>query len=548
MIPSAMTEHRSDKEPEEHLTVAPIVGPEDPRRFTDSGIEIEALYTEDDLPADLDVGRPGEFPYTRGVHREMYRKQTWTMRQYAGYASAKESNERYRYLLSKGSTGLSMAFDLPTQLGLDSDNQRCLGEVGRTGVAIDTIDDMRTAFDGIPLDQVSTSMTINAPAACLLLLYELVGEEQGVGSEQLRGTTQNDVLKEYIARGNYIYPPQPTMRLTTDLFQYCQERVPKWNTISISGYHFREKGCSAVQEVAFTLSSGIAYVTAAIEKGLDVDDFAPRLAFFFNGHNNVFQEVAKFRAARRMWAHIMKERFGAESPKSTMLRFHTQTGGVTLTAQQPENNIVRVALQGFAAVCGGTQSLHTNGFDEALALPTEHAAKIALRTQQILAHESGAADTVDPFAGSYFVESLTDEIEARANELIAKVDSLGGSVNAIQFITGEIDESAWGYQERYRIGQDIVVGVNKFQEEDIEVPDLLRVDPESEREQLDRLKAFKQNRDQELVRKRLEELRETARGSENLLPSIRQALKDRCSLGEVCGAMQDVFGKYAPTF
>jgi methylmalonyl-CoA mutase N-terminal domain/subunit len=543
-----MTEHRSDKEPEEHLTVAPIVGPEDPRRFTDSGIEIEALYTEDDLPADLDVGRPGEFPYTRGVHREMYRKQTWTMRQYAGYASAKESNERYRYLLSKGSTGLSMAFDLPTQLGLDSDNQRCLGEVGRTGVAIDTIDDMRTAFDGIPLDQVSTSMTINAPAACLLLLYELVGEEQGVQSEQLRGTTQNDVLKEYIARGNYIYPPQPTMRLTTDLFQYCQERVPKWNTISISGYHFREKGCSAVQEVAFTLSSGIAYVTAAIEKGLDVDDFAPRLAFFFNGHNNVFQEVAKFRAARRMWAHIMRERFGAKNPKSTMLRFHTQTGGVTLTAQQPENNIVRVALQGFAAVCGGTQSLHTNGFDEALALPTEHAAKIALRTQQILAHESGAADTVDPFAGSYFVESLTDEIETRAGELIAKVDALGGSVNAIQFITGEIDESAWGYQERYRIGQDIVVGVNKFEEEDIEVPDLLRVDPESESEQVARLEAFKQNRDQQLVQQRLEELRETARGSENLLPAIRQALKDHCSLGEACGAMQDVFGKYAPTF
>jgi methylmalonyl-CoA mutase N-terminal domain/subunit len=543
-----MTEDRSQTAGKERLTVAPIVGPDDPRRFTDSGIEIEPLYDERDLPADLDLGTPGAFPYTRGVHREMYRKQTWTMRQYAGYASAKESNERYRYLLSKGSTGLSMAFDLPTQLGLDSDNPRCLGEVGRTGVAIDTIDDMRTAFDGIPLDQVSTSMTINAPAACLLLLYELVGEEQGVASEQLRGTTQNDVLKEYIARGNYIYPPQPTMRLTTDLFQYCNERVPKWNTISISGYHFREKGCSAVQEVAFTLSSGIAYVTAAIEKGLDVDDFAPRLAFFFNGHNNVFQEVAKFRAARRMWAHIMKERFGAQSPKSTMLRFHTQTGGVTLTAQQPENNIVRVALQGFAAVCGGTQSLHTNGFDEALALPTEHAAKIALRTQQILAHESGAADTVDPFAGSYFVESLTDEIEARANELIAKVDALGGSVNAIQFITGEIDESAWGYQERYRIGQDIVVGVNKFEEEDLEVPDLLRVDPESEREQVDRLKAFKTDRDQQLVAQRLDELREAARGEDNLLPAIRQALKDRCSLGEVCGAMQDVFGKYAPTF
>jgi methylmalonyl-CoA mutase N-terminal domain/subunit len=537
-----------DDESPERLTVAPIVGPDDERRFTDSGIEIGELYTEADVSADIDLGNPGEYPYTRGVHREMYRKQTWTMRQYAGYASAKESNERYRYLLSKGSTGLSMAFDLPTQLGLDSDNPRCEGEVGRTGVAIDTIEDMRTAFDGIPLDEVSTSMTINAPAACLLLLYELVGEEQGVASEQLRGTTQNDVLKEYIARGNYIFPPEPTMRLTTDLFQYCHQNVPRWNTISISGYHFREKGCSAVQEVAFTLSSGIAYVQAAIDSGLAVDDFAPRLAFFFNGHNNVFQEVAKFRAARRMWAKIMRERFGAENEKSTMLRFHTQTGGVTLTAQQPENNIVRVALQGFAAVCGGTQSLHTNGFDEALALPTEHAAKIALRTQQILANESGAADTVDPFAGSYFVEALTDEIETRANELIDKVDALGGSVNAIEFITGEIDESAWGYQERYRIGQDIVVGVNAFQEEDIEVPDLLRVDPESEREQLDRLRAFKADRDHALVKQRLEELREAARGSENLLPAIRQALKDRCSIGEACAAMQDVFGKYAPTF
>jgi methylmalonyl-CoA mutase, N-terminal domain len=534
---------------EERLTVAPIVGPEDPRRFTDSGIEVKPLYTEDDLPEDLRLGEPGAFPYTRGVHREMYRKQPWTMRQYAGYASAKESNERYRYLLAHGSTGLSMAFDLPTQLGLDSDNPRCLGEVGRTGVAIDTIDDMRTAFDGIPLDQVSTSMTINAPAAVLLLLYELVGEEQGVPSEQLRGTTQNDVLKEYIARGNYIYPPGPTMRLTTDLFAYCRDNVPRWNTVSISGYHFREKGCSAVQEVAFTLCSGIAYVQAAIDAGLAVDDFAPRLAFFFNGHNNVFQEVAKFRAARRMWATIMRERFGATDERSLRLRFHTQTGGVTLTAQQPENNIVRVALQGFAAVCGGTQSLHTNGFDEALALPSERAAKIALRTQQVIAHESGATDTVDPFAGSYYVEALTDEIEARAGELIAKVDELGGSVNAIEFITGEIDESAWGYQERYRIEQDVVVGVNRYvDEKDVEVPDLLRVDPESERAQVERLKAFKADRDQELVERRLEELREVARGTGNLLPAIKEALRDRASMGEVCGAMQDVFGAYAPTF
>jgi len=539
----------TDDRPDQHdLSVAPIVGPDDPRRFTDSGIEVKPLYDETDLPQPLELGEPGDFPYIRGVHREMYRKQTWTMRQYAGYASAKESNERYRYLLARGGTGLSMAFDLPTQLGLDSDNPRCLGEVGRTGVAIDTIDDMRTAFDGIPLDQVSTSMTINAPAACLMLLYELVGEEQGVPSEKLRGTTQNDVLKEYIARGNYIYPPEPTMRLTTDIFEYCAKNIPKWNTVSISGYHFREKGCSAVQEVAFTLCSGIAYVQAAVDRGMDVDDFAPRLAFFFNGHNNVFQEVAKFRAARRMWAHIMRDRFGAQNPKSMMLRFHTQTGGVTLTAQQAYNNIVRVALQGFAAVCGGTQSLHTNGFDEALALPTERAAKIALRTQQIIAHESGATDSVDPFAGSYFVESLTDEIEERAQKLIDKVDSLGGSVHAIQFITGEIDESAWGYQERYRIGQDIVVGVNSYEEDEVEVPDLLRVDPESEREQVERLAKFKSDRDAALVESRLEALREAARGTDNLLPFIKDALRDRCSLGEVCGAMGDVFGKYTPTF
>ena len=538
----------ASSEQDERLTIAPIVGPDDPRRFTDSGIEIDALYSEAEVPKDLELGQPGDFPYTRGVHEQMYRSQQWTMRQYAGYASAKESNERYRYLLSRGGTGLSMAFDLPTQLGLDSDNALCEGEVGRTGVAIDTIDDMRTAFDQIPLDQVSTSMTINAPASVLLMLYDLVAEEQGVPSDQLRGTVQNDILKEYIARGNYIYPPDASMRLTTDVFSYCAEKIPKWNTISISGYHFREKGCSAVQEVAFTLSTGIAYVQAAIDRGLDVNDFAPRLAFFFNGHNNVFQEVAKFRAARTMWAQIMKQRFGATNPKAMMLRFHTQTGGVTLTAQQPENNIVRVALQGFAAVCGGTQSLHTNGFDEALALPSEQAAKTALRTQQIIAAESGAADTVDPFAGSYYVESLTAEIESRSSELIAKVDELGGAVHAIEFITAEIDESAWGYQERYRTKQDIVVGVNEYIEEQIEVPGLLRVDPESEREQLGRLAAFKADRDQELVATRLEELREVARGEENLIPAIRAALKDRCSMGEVCGAMKDVFGGYKPGF
>jgi len=534
----------------EHRTIAPIVGPDDPRRFTDSGIEIKQLYTEEDQPSGLPerLGEPGEFPYTRGVHREMYRKQLWTMRQYAGYASAKESNERYHYLLEHGSTGLSMAFDLPTQLGLDSDDSRCLGEVGRTGVAIDTIDDMRVAFDGIPLDKVSTSMTINAPASVLLLLYELVGEEQGVPAEELRGTTQNDILKEYIARGNFIYPPQGAIRLTTDLFAYCKQRIPKWNTISISGYHFREKGCSAVQEVAFTLANGTAYVQAAIDAGLAVDEFGPRLAFFFNGHNNVFQEVAKFRAARRMWAEIMRDRFGAKDERSWRLRFHTQTGGVTLTAQQPENNIVRVALQGFAAVCGGTQSLHTNGYDEALALPTERAAKIALRTQQIIGYESGAADTVDPLAGSYFVEALTEEIETSARALIAKIDELGGSVNAIDFIKNEIEESAFGYHERYRIGQDIVVGVNKFVEDDPEVPDILRVDPESEREQVGRLKAFKEGRDATAVEQRLEEIRDAAGGSENLLPVLREALKDRCTMGEVCGAMRDVFGEYQPTF
>src|SRR6188768_1736768 len=455
-----------DKDTASDLSVAPVVGPDDPRRFTDSGIEVKTLYTSADLPENLDLGQPGEFPYTRGVHAEMYRKRRWTMRQYAGYASAKESNERYKYLLASGGTGLSMAFDLPTQLGLDSDDPRSLGEVGRTGVAIDTLDDMRTAFDGIPLDEVSVSMTINAPAAVLLLLYELVAEEQGIESKALKGTVQNDILKEYIARGNFIFPPEPSMRLTTDLFAYCRERIPKWNTVSISGYHFREKGASAVQEVAFTLASGMAYVQAAIDAGLAVDDFAPRLAFFFNGHNHVFQEVAKFRAARNMWAHAMQDRFGAKDPRSMKLRFHTQTGGVTLTAQQPQNNVVRVALQGFAAVCGGTQSLHTNGYDEALALPSERAAKIALRTQQIIAHESGATDTVDPFAGSYYVEALTKEIEDRARALIARVDELGGSVQAIPFIKHEIEESAFGYHERYRTGQDIVVGVNKYVEED----------------------------------------------------------------------------------
>jgi methylmalonyl-CoA mutase N-terminal domain/subunit len=546
--------------PKQKPSIAPIVGPDDPRRFTDSGIEIKTVYTDDDVAPGLEarLGMPGEYPYTRGIHPDMYRSRKWTMRQYAGYATAKETNERFRYLIEHGSTGLSMAFDLPTQLGRDSDDPLCAGEVGRTGVAIDSIDDMRRVFDGIPLAEVSTSMTINAPAAVLLLLYELVGEEQGVPSEELRGTTQNDVLKEYIARGNFIYPPEPAMRLTTDLFAYCRERVPKWNTISISGYHMREKGCSAVQEVGFTLANAIAYVQAAIDAGLEVDEFAPRLAFFFNGHNNVFQEVAKFRAARRMWARIMKGRFGAQDERSQKIRFHTQTGGVTLAAQQPENNIVRVALQGFAAVCGGTQSLHTNGFDEALALPTERAARIALRTQQILAHESGAADSVDPFAGSYFVEALTDEIEEAAQALIDKVEQMGGSVQCIPFIRAEVEESAWGYEERYRIKQDLVVGVNEYVTEEVDEVETLRVDPESEQQQVERLKAFKEDRDQHAVRARLEELRRVAQiGSEatgasaakpgegNLLEPMRAALAERATLGEVCGVMREEFGEYS---
>ncbi len=529
-----------------HRYIAPVVGPDDPRRFTDSGIDVSGLYTEADVADGLEdrLGKPGEYPYTRGIHPGMYRDRLWTMRQYAGYATAEETNRRYRYLIENGSTGLSMAFDLPTQLGRDSDDPLCRGEVGRTGVAIDTIEDMRICFDQIPLDGVSTSMTINAPAAVLLLLYELVGEEQGVPAEKLRGTVQNDVLKEYVARGNYIYPPEPTMRLTTDIFEYCHEHVPKWNTISISGYHIREKGCSAVQEVAFTLANAIAYVEAALDRGLDVDKFGPRLAFFFNCHNNVFQEIAKFRAVRRMWARIMRERFGATDDRATTIRFHTQTGGVTLQAQQPEVNIIRVALQGFAAVTGGTQSLHTNGFDEALALPTERSARIALRTQQVLAHESGAADTADPFAGSYFIESLTDEIEKRSWELMDKVAELGGSVQALEFIQREIEESAASYHERYRTGQDVVVGVNKYVTEVNDDVEILRVDPESERRQLERLERFKQDRDGDAVERRLAELRDAAGGEGNLLYPIKDALRAGASIGEVSGAMRDVFGEY----
>jgi methylmalonyl-CoA mutase, N-terminal domain len=529
-----------------HRYIAPTVGPDDERVITDSGIEIKSLYEEEDVKPGLEerLGEPGHYPYTRGIHERMYRDRLWTMRQYAGYATAEETNERYRYLTEHGSTGLSMAFDLPTQLGRDSDDPLCAGEVGRTGVAIDTVEDMRICFDQISLADVSTSMTINAPAAILLLLYELVGEEQGVPASELRGTVQNDVLKEYISRGNYIYPPEPTMRLTTDIFAYCDENVPKWNTISISGYHIREKGCSAVQEVAFTLANAIAYVEGGIAAGLDVNRFGKRLAFFFNGHNNVFQEIAKFRAVRRMWAKIMRERFGATEERAQMIRFHTQTGGVTLQAQQPEVNIIRVALQGFAAVAGGTQSLHTNGFDEALALPTERSARIALRTQQVLAHESGVADTVDPFAGSYFVESLTDEIEERSWDLMKKVEELGGSVNALEFMQREIEESAASYHERYRTGQDVIVGVNRYVTDVVDDVDILKVDPEAEARQLKRLATFKENRDQAELDRRLDALRDVARGDGNLLPPIKEALRAGGSIGEVCNAMRDVFGEY----
>src|SRR6266480_1433675 len=443
------------------------------RRETDSGIEIKPVYREEDVGR-LELELPGEFPFTRGPREDMYRGRPWTIRQYAGFASAEETNQRFRYLLERGQMGLSVAFDLPTQLGYDSDDPRAAGEVGRTGVAIDSIADMELLFDSIPLGEVSTSMTINAPAALLLLLYELVAEAQGVPGSSLRGTVQNDILKEYVARGNYIFPPRPSMRITTDLFAYCAERIPRWNTISISGYHIREAGSTAVQEVAFTLANGIAYCNAAVAAGLSPDEFGARLSFFFNAHNHFFQEVAKFRAARRLWARIMRERFGATNPKAQALRFHAQTGGSTLTAQQPENNIVRVAIQALSAVCGGAQSLHTNAFDEALALPTEHSARIALRTQQILAAEAGGTDTADPFGGSYFIEALTDELEAKASELIAHVDELGGAVAAIEqgFVQGEIEQAAFRWQREVEAGERLIVGVNRFtegEEEEIEL-------------------------------------------------------------------------------
>ncbi len=528
------------------LGVAPFVERDDPRRFTDAGIEIAPLYTGADLPGDAAGEAPGRFPFTRGIHPHMYRERLWTMRQYAGYGSAAESNARYRYLLAQGSTGLSMAFDLPTQLGLDSDDPRSEGEVGRTGVAIDTLEDMREALAGIPLAEVSTSMTINAPAAVLLSLYELVGSEQGVPRVRLRGTVQNDILKEYVARGNYIYPPQPSMRLTADVIAHCARALPRFHPISISGYHLREQGCSVVQEVAFTLANAIAYVQAALDAGLKVDAIGPQLSFFFNAHNDLFAEVAKFRAARRMWALIMRDRFGAREPASMMLRFHTQTAGVTLTAQQPLNNVVRVALQALAAVCGGTQSLHTNAYDEALALPSQLAARTALRTQQVIAHETGVASTVDPFAGSYFVEALTREVEQEAQRLLTRVDELGGAVAAIGFVTESIEESAWAYAERQRTGRDVVVGVNAYEDEQADVPATLRVDPGVQRRQVQRLARWRAERDGALAQRRLDELRAGAQGSGPLMGLISQAMADRCTVGEVCGVMREVFGEYRP--
>jgi methylmalonyl-CoA mutase N-terminal domain/subunit len=521
------------------------------RRVTDGGIEIDPLYGPEDLEGfdpERELGTPGAPPFTRGIYPSMYRGRLWTMRQYAGMGSAEETNRRFRYLLEHGQTGLSVAFDLPTQMGFDSDHPRAQAEVGRTGVAIDSVEDMKRLLDGIPLDQVTTSMTINATAAILLLLYELVAEEQGVKPEKLGGTVQNDILKEYAARGTYVYPPKPSMRLVTDLFAYCWERIPRWNTISISGYHMREAGATAVQEVAFTLANAIAYVRAALDAGLAVDEFAPRLSFFFACHMNFFEEVAKFRAARRMWSRIMTERFGAQDPRSAMLRLHTQTGGATLTAQQPENNIVRVSLEALAAVLGGTQSLHTNSFDEALALPTERAAKIALRTQQVIALESGVADTADPLGGSYFVERLTGEIEQKAQEYLEKIDGMHGAVAAIEagWIQDEIHESAFRIQQQVESGERVVVGVNRYAEDQDEPLELQQIDHEQVRRQTDRLRELRASRDQAGVDRSLKEVGEAARGTENLLIPMREALKARATLGEVSDALREVFGEYRP--
>lgn len=520
-------------------------------KSTDSGIEVGALYTKESLAGfdeQSQLGAPGEAPYTRGIYPTMHRDRLWTMRQYAGFGTAADTNQRFKFLLDAGQTGLSCAFDLPTQMGYDSDHPRAAGEVGKVGVAIDSIEDMRVLLADLPLDKVTTSMTINSTAAVLLLLYELVAEERGVSSTEISGTIQNDLLKEYIARGTYIYPPRPSMRIITDIFAYCAKHVPKWNTISISGYHIREAGSTAVQELAFTLANAIAYVQAAIDSGLDVDDFGPRLSFFWNGHNNFFEEVAKFRASRRMWHKIMTQRFGAKNPASALMRFHTQTGGSTLTAQQAQNNIVRVAVQSMAAVLGGTQSLHTNGFDEALSLPTQDAARIALRTQQIIGYESGVTDTPDPLAGSYYVESLTNEVERLSWEYIEQIEAMGGAVAAIEsgFQMGEIEESAYSYTKSIDDGSRVLVGVNKFEVENDVRPVPTKVDPELERNQIARVAELRASRDQTAVNKALDTLKSAALKSDNLLYPMKDALRANATLGEVSDVLREVFGVYQP--
>ena len=528
--------------------------PERKKQFkTSSNISVPAVVPPEQINPEQyeELGLPGTYPYTRGVQPTMYRGRLWTMRQYAGFSSAEESNKRYRFLLDQGQTGLSVAFDLPTQIGYDADDPIALGEVGKVGVSISSIEDMETLFNQIPLDKVSTSMTINAPAAVLLAMYIAVAKKQGVPSTALRGTIQNDILKEYIARGTYIFPPKPSMRLITDIFEFCRQEVPNWNTISISGYHIREAGSTAVQEIAFTLANAIAYIEAAIESGMDVDEFADQLSFFFNSHNNFLEEVAKFRAARRLYAKIMRERFGANKIKSELLRFHTQTAGSTLTAQQPENNVVRVTLQALAAVLGGTQSLHTNSMDEALWLPTEKSVQVALRTQQIIGYESGVADSVDPLAGSYLVEYLTDEIEKRASEYIDKIDAIGGALAAIEngYIQNEIQEAAFQAQRNLENLEDIVVGVNKFQVNEEISLESLKIDPKIEQDQHERLAALRASRDNQMVEALLNKLEQTANSDANLMPVIIECVENRLTLGEICNRLRKVWGEYvAPNF
>ncbi len=514
------------------------------RKLTDSGIDIKTVYDATDLPS-TGMEQPGSFPFTRGVQPDMYRGKLWTMRQYAGFSTAEESNKRYHYLLSQGVSGLSVAFDLPTQIGYDSDHALADGEVGKVGVAIDSIEDMQTLLNGIKLEEVSTSMTINATGFILLAFYVALAKQQGADLKKISGTIQNDILKEYAARGTYIYPPKPSMRIITDIFEWCSQEVPKWNTISISGYHIREAGSTAVQEIAFTLANGKAYVEAALQKGLDINVFGKRLSFFFNAHNNLFEEVAKFRAARRMWAHIMKD-LGATDPKAMMLRFHTQTGGSTLTAQQPLNNISRVTIQTLAAVLGGTQSLHTNGYDEALSLPTEEAARIALRTQQIVAFESGAPDTADPLAGSYFVEALTQEVEEAAWKLIAKIDAMGGSVSAIEhgFIQNEIARSAYEYQRNIESNEKIIVGVNKFTVTEEEPIPILKVDDHIREVQIQKLARLKQSRNHAKCDQLLQLLSDKASSGENMMPVVVEAVENKCTLGEIADTLREVFGEY----